>query len=157
MCNYLQSELWASVVKINERDSNLAWKRGLLWETGWWRTQGAILKQESWGVTCLFFFPQNLNLMEVCLIGDVLAAPNHISDVSSCLLETLVFCELRQRHLLMNDARDTGGPGLCLAGGFLERRCCEDPLCRRRALKTAKFLPSLLCIISANHALMEAL
>lgn len=95
--------------------------------------------------------------MEVCLTGDVLAAPNHVTAMSSCLLEILVFCELRQGRLLMNDARDTGGPGLGLAGGFLEGRCCEDPLCRRRALKAARFLPSQLCIISANHALMEAL
>lgn len=33
----------------------------------------------------------------------------------------------------MNDSRHTGGPGLGLAGGFLERRPREDPVCRARA------------------------
>ena len=54
------------------------------------------------------------------------------SAVGSCLLETPVFYKLRQGHLVMNDARDTGGPGLGLVGRFLERRPCEDPLCKRR-------------------------
>lgn len=33
----------------------------------------------------------------------------------------------------MNDSRHTGGPGLGLAGGFLERRPREDPIYRVRA------------------------
>ena len=75
--------------------------RPSLGDRGWWGTRGALLTLEGWGVTRLFSLPQNLSLMEACLTGDVLAAPNHVTAMSSCLLEILVFCELRQGRLLM--------------------------------------------------------
>lgn len=50
------------------------------------------------------------------LTGAFLEATHHFYIVSSHLLQTLGFGEWRQGHLLMNDARDTGGPGLGLAG-----------------------------------------
>lgn len=112
----------------DDSDATPAWQRGLLWETEADRVGGAILTIQSWGVTPTeahySSLPPSLNPIDI-----LLEAPGHFA-VGSFLSKTFVFRKWIEGHLLMNDSMCTGGPGLGLAGGFLDQRPGKDPPCR---------------------------